>query len=358
MTFFTSNKPTLSDLYHFFKVIQRYNAANIPISESVPIFAEETKKVSLKKIMEILTRDLKNGLSFPNALSKHPTFFPAFIIEMMRVGETTGENAGILDEIVFFLEQEIDIKRDVKSALWAPKAFLVGMFIAFLLGIFLVIPKMGELLSDANIELPLVTQLVIGVGSLAQTFWWFFAFLGVVAIVLYRYAQKEYPEKMDLFKLRIPFFNVITYNQIQYRFAKIFALCVQSGIGTTRALQYTAMASDNIVVKNTLKRAANYVEKSGMSLADAIKKADVHNVINSSFYIMLRVGLSTSDIAPIMFKESENYRKDMLVASKLLGDKVGLAVTIPGYVALIILFASIEFPVMTMMQNLNSIGGV
>jgi len=48
----------------------------------------------------------------------------------------------------------------------------------------------------------------------------------------------------------------------------------------------------------------------------------------------------------------------MLVASKLIGDKVGLSVTIPGYVALIILFASIEFPVMTMMQNLNSMGGV
>jgi len=355
---FNSNKPDLKDLYHFFKVIQRYNAANITISESVPMFAEEVKKLSLKKIMESLMRDLRNGVAFPNALSKHPTFFPAFIIEMLRVGESSGQNAAILDESVFFLEQEVDVKREIGSALWTPKAFLVLMFIAFLLGIFLVVPKLGELLMDTHIELPLVTQVVIGIGNLAQSFWWFFALLGTVLVFVYQYIKKEYPEQIDLFKLQIPFFKVITYNQIQYRFAKIFGLCIQAGIGTTRALQYTAMAADNIIVKNTLKKAATDIERSGISLADAIKKADVYNIINPGFYIMMRVGVSTSDIGNIMLKEAENYRKDMLVASKLIGDKVGLSVTIPGYIALIILFASIEYPVMTMMQNLNSVGGV
>ena len=353
-----SNKPTMKDLYRFFKVIQRYNSANITINESVPMFAEEVKKPSLKKIMESLIRDLRNGMDFPNALSKHPGFFPAFIIEMMKVGEASGQNTGIMDEIVFFLEQEIDVKREVDSALWTPKAFLVGMFIAFLLGIFLVIPKMGELLSDTHIELPLITQLVVGIGNLAQSFWWLFILLGIAIVAGYRYIKNEYPEQIDLFKLRIPFFKVITYNQIQYRFAKIFGLCVQAKLDTTRALQYTAMAADNLVVKNTLKKAATDIERSGMSLADAIKKADIYHIINPAFYIMLRVGVSTSDIGNIMLKEADNYRKDMLVASKLIGDKVGLSVTIPGYVALIILFASIEFPVMTMMQNLNSMGGV
>lgn len=354
---FGKNKLNLNDLCHFFKVIQRYGSANIPFTESVPLFAEEVKKPSLKKILEILIRDLKNGVDFPTALSKHPSFFPAFIVEMVKVGQSSGQTQTIQDEVVFHLEQEIDIKREVNSALWTPKAFLVGMFILFAICFFFVIPKLGELLSDANIELPLITQMVVGLGNLAQSLWWLFLLLSIGSVFLYRYFCREYPERVDLFKLKIPFFKVITYNQIQYGFAKIFGLCIQAGLGSKRSLHYAATASNNVVLKNTLKKAVNDIEKTGASLPDAIRKADVYKIINPAFYIMLQVGASTSDLGNIMLKESENYRKELVLASKLIGDKVGLSVLIPGYAILIILFASVEYPILTMMQNINMVGG-
>lgn len=354
---FSKNKPDLTDLLKFFKVIARYKAANISIKESIPLFTEEVKKPSVKKIMDVLIRDLENGATFPKALSKHPSFFPAYIVEMMEVGESTGQTNKILDEIVFFLEQEIDIKREISAALWVPKAFLVAMVIMFVLGIFWAIPKMGELLSDAHIELPLVTRFVLGIGDVAQTFWWLFLLIAIFAGSIYRYFQREYPEKIDLLKLKVPFFKSITYNQQQYGFAKIFGLCIQAGVETTQSLQYAAMASESIVVKNTLKRAANDMKKTGISLADAIKKADVNKVIDPAFYIMLKVGITASTIGAVMINEAENYRKEMLIASKLLGEKVGISVTIPGYLVIVMIFASIEYPVMTMMQNLNIAGG-
>lgn len=354
---FSKNKLTLADLHNFFKVIKRYNSANVSINESVPLFAEEVKKPALKKIMDVLIRDLKNGVTFPKALSKHPSFFPSYIVEMMEVGQSSGQTNRILEEVVFFLEQEIDVKREVSAALWVPKAFLVGMFLLFVICIFLVIPKMGDLLADAHIELPLVTKLVLGIGDMAQSLWWLFLLLAVFSGAIYRYFQREYPERIDLLKLKIPFFKTITYNQLQYGFSKIFGLCIQAGLGVTRSLQYAAMSSESIIVKNTLKRAASDIEKSGISIADAIKKADIYHVIDPAFYIMLKVGITTSNVGTIMLNESENYRKEMLIASKLLGEKVGVSVTIPGYLSLVLIFASIEYPVMTMLQNLNMSGG-
>jgi type II secretory pathway component PulF len=357
MQMFQKKKPNMQDLYHFFKVIKRYTAANIPEIKSVQMFQEETIKPALKKIIEMLLRDLRNGVEFPIALSKHPSFFPSFIIEMLKIGINSGQRTQILDEIVFYIEQKIDVKREVDAALWVPKVFLVGMLGAFFLAVMFVIPQMGNLLSDSHIELPLITQIVLGIGYAAQSLWWLFAILTVGGIAGYVYAKKEYPERVDLLKLHIPFFKKITYNQMHYQFTKVFGLCVQSGVDTKKALVYTAMASNHTILKTILKKAVSDMERYGISLPDAIKKEDIHHILDPSIFIMLRTGSKASDIGNIMLNESENYRKEMLVESRLLGDKIGVTVTIPGYAALVFIFAAIEYPMIAIFQGMN-MGGM
>ena len=239
-----------------------------------------------------------------------------------------------------------------------PKAFLIGMSFAFVIGVLFVIPKLGELLNDAHLELPLITKAVIGVSTLAQSFWWLFLLIGIGGFFLYKRTKKDSPEKIEKLALKMPFFKVINYNKLQYNFAKILGLCITAGIQTSTALRYTAVASGNFMMKSTLTKAANEIENSGLQVADAVKKADTYGIIDKRFYVMLSVATTAGKIGTIMLDESENYRKEMIVASELIGDKIGLSVSIPGYLCLIALFASIEFPVMKMMQNLSNVGGM
>lgn len=354
---FKSNKATLSDLCYFFRIIRRYHKAGLTLQESINEYLKSIDKPILKNIAGTVNRDMKNGLKFSEALTKHPTFFPSFIVELIKVGESSGKIGQFLDEIVFYLEQDIEIKRELKSALFMPKMFLGGMFIAFMIGVLFVIPKLGELLSDAHLELPLITRIVIGISTTAQSFWYIFVFLAAVIFFGYKYLKKQYPEYMEALSLRIPFFKVINYNYMQYNFAKIFGLCITSGIQTSKALRYTAVASGNIVMKNVLENAAVAIENGGVQVSEAIKKADTFGIVNKNFYTMLAVGTTAGKIGDIMLSESENYKKEMMIALKLIGDKIGLCVSVPGYICLIGLFASIEFPVLTMMQNIGNVGG-
>lgn len=169
------------DLCKFFRVIQKYNNAGVTLAESVASYAENVEKGRMQSLTQEILRDMRNGMEFSSALGKHEADFPAFIVEIIRVGEESGQIAKVLEEIVFYLEQEIEVQREVRQALWTPKAFMAGMVVAFAVALFLVIPKMGELLTEAHIELPFITQVVITIGTTAQNFWWLFLLLGLSA---------------------------------------------------------------------------------------------------------------------------------------------------------------------------------
>ena len=341
------------ELCKFFRVIQKYNNAGVTLAESVSSYAENVENKKMQSLTQEILRDMRNGTEFSSALGKHDAEFPAFIVEIIRVGEESGQIAKVLEEIVFYLEQEIEVDREVRQALWTPKAFMIGMVGAFAVALFLVIPKMGELLTEAHIDLPFITQVVITVGDTAQNFWWLFLLIGVAIKFFYSQFAKKYPERAALMSLKVPFFKVISYNQMQYRFAKILGLCAVANIKTSTSLKYTALASDNLAMKETLLRAVRDMENTGSQVWEALRKADINQIIHKDFFVMLRVGAMTGQLGAILMAEAMNYQKDMLAASKLIGDKVGIAVTIPGYLGLILLFAAIEYPVIEMMQNMN-----
>jgi type II secretory pathway component PulF len=346
------------DLCVLFRAIKQYTAAGISLVDAVEEYAKDIEKPSLKIIISTVLNDMKNGMYFSTALKKHPSFFPAFIAEIINVGEESGQIQKILDEIVFYLEQEIELKCEVNAALLAPKIFFVGMILAFSGAIFYIIPQMGAILIDMKVELPLITRFVLGTGNIMQSFWWLFALLAIGAYAALRYFQKEYPAESDFLKLKIPFLGEINRIRIQYRFAKIFGLCTMANIPTAKALEYTAIASDNAAMKNMLLLAAQDVNNVGMTISNALKKAnDGKNLLNKNIYILLQVGIRAGNISDIMMREAEQWSKELLSSSKLIGDKIGLSVTIPGYIALIILFASIEYPVVTVLQNLGNVEG-
>lgn len=346
------------DLYNFLYVLSRYTGFGLRLNDAVALFAEKAEKPALKDLMKSIQKDLTAGSKFSDALAKHKDVFPSFIIENIRVGEASSQMAPILNNLVFHMEQEIRVNKDIESALVPQKIFLFLLAVAGIIILFLVIPKMGELLKSTEVELPWFTLMVVGFGELLSSFWWLFAILGVLAVVGLHTYKQNYPEEWDALMLKIPFFSDLNYSRLQYRFSLIFGLCLQSGIDTRRALEYTANAVDNLVMKKTLQTAVRLMTQRGLSLLDALMRAnDETKILHHDFQLMLSVG-STGSLDEIMLSESKKYQDQMIRLSKQIGDKVGLSVAIPGYVIMLLLFAAIELPIFSMIGNIDKLGGM
>lgn len=348
-------KPGKQDLHRMFSIIHRYHLAGISIMEALKNYEENTPKKAVKSIIEQIIKDMNNGMSFYTAMGKFPGFFPAYVREMFSVGNSTGDLSHILKEILVFQQQEIDMERDIRSAMWIQVVFVVGLALLGTVAVFFVIPQMRDILNDMDADLPFITVAVLAFGDFMAKAWWILAGAAYFMAMYYRQLRKDDPGKIDYFIASLPVIGQLKKLEMQYRFTKIFGLCKLAGIDTRRALEFTSMASGTAVLKDILDKAIKDIERTGKDFVSAIRKADSSSRLDPALYAMMSAGNYTSGIGEIMLSEADGYNKDIYAYIKTMGDKLGLMITIPGYSVIIILFAALELPLVSLMSRLGGV---
>lgn len=347
--FAKDRKPTQEDLCRFFRILRRYHGAGISTVRSLEYFSKNNcDNVKMKEMVKALTKDILNGLHFSDALKKHP-FFPAFVVQLVKVGEETGELNQIFDEIVFHLEQKLEVQSEIRSNMFSVKLFLVFAVIAVVLAIFVVLPKMNEILTDLNADLPLITKIVLQFGDGMASFWPLFLALAIGSYFGFHYFRKTCPEKMDRLKLKIPFYAPLYFFELQYRTAKILSLVAHSHIPITESLRFAAVSVDHIPLKNVLMEAAKEIQNAGTGTAEALQKTDKERLIDKDIYVMIRVGELSGELPKTLGEVGEDYRKSLLRESKNIGTKVGMSIIVPVMAFLMFLLFAVFQPMSAIM---------
>ncbi|MBP6975147.1 MAG: type II secretion system F family protein, partial [Candidatus Pacebacteria bacterium] len=151
--------------------------------------AESDNRVLRKKLVEV-SEDIQGGSTISAAMSKHPSVFSSFYINMVRAGEESGK----LDETFLFLADYLDrnyeVTSKVKNALIYP-AFVIFTFIAVMsLMLTVVIPKIGGILESSGQEVPIYTKVVLALSDFLVNFGPFIIVLLIVgAVFLYRFLK-------------------------------------------------------------------------------------------------------------------------------------------------------------------------
>ena len=170
----------------------------------------------------------------------------------------------------------------------------------------------------------------------------------------FRQFKANNPVEYSLLGQRIPFYKDLAYARIQYDFCSIFGLCVSSGVRSDDAMRYTADAIDNTYTRKMLLEAAEYMRE-GLQITEAIEKADNEKIINPGVLAMLQTGIETSKLKDTVVEEAENWLLDLEGIMETIGDKISSAVLVPCYGFILIFFAIIEYPIMTLSQNLSNL---
>jgi len=106
---------------------------NVPILDSFELVAETVGLTPLKKhILEVKER-VKEGEKIAEVLRRH-AIFPPLIVQMVHVGEQTGNLGGTLEQVAEFYEEEIELSTSTLISLIEP-ALVIGLavIVGFLL---------------------------------------------------------------------------------------------------------------------------------------------------------------------------------------------------------------------------------
>ena len=180
--------------------------AGIPILRCLDILQGQCKDPVLKSCLEVITVDVKGGMTLTESMAKHPDIFNRLYVNMIKAAELGGILDIILDRLSQFLEYEAEVKSTIKSAMTYPVLVLVFSQIMLFALFTFVLPKFKDIFTGMNAEMPAVTKFLFGIGDFMQAYWWAVILGGVGGFIGFKQWIKTPAGRYrwDFIKLRIP----------------------------------------------------------------------------------------------------------------------------------------------------------
>src|ERR1051325_1854925 len=136
------------------------------------VLEEQIENPLLRDTVGAVREDIESGLSFSEALGKHPKIFNPLYVAMVRAGEAGGVLEESLARLADQLEKDDSLRRQVKSAMAYPTVVLT-FALAVLIGLIaFIVPVFVGVFKDFGGELPAITKMTVNLSKLVTGQWY------------------------------------------------------------------------------------------------------------------------------------------------------------------------------------------
>lgn len=284
--------------------------AGLDVKRSLAALQEQTKNKTLKNTLGLIYSDIERGKTLSESMEAFPTVFPSLFSSFIRVGETTGRLQESLEVLAEQLKKEFELRRAVRGAMLYPLVILSALgAVGFAMLVF-VIPKLAEVFKGFNVQLPLPTRILLGIGSFFELYW-YLVIMGMVAIgigggFLWRMPSvKAY--LLNLF-LYVPILGPIMQQVNIARFCRNLSSLLGSGVAFTEALGILSQNTPHPSYAAVFAAAQEHV-KSGKVLSDFLAKAK--RLFPPLIINVMKVGEETGELDKVLSETALFYEGEV-----------------------------------------------
>jgi type IV pilus assembly protein PilC len=292
-------------------------ASGMTLLRAFYVLEEQIENKLLAETIGAVREDIEAGISFSEALSKHPKVFNPLYVAMIRAGEAGGVLEQSLERISDQLEKDDSLRRQVKGAMAYPAVVLSFAGLVLIGLIAFIVPVFVGVFKDFGGELPMITKVTVAASN-AVTGQWYFLIAAAVAIVVgfrkWRKSEWGRPQ-WDRLRLRIPFKIGDTVQKIALaRWSRTFSALYSAGVPIMQAIEVTGQTAGNAVIEDAMTAVIDSV-KSGGSIAAPLKDAPVFPAMVAQ---MIAVGEETGNLDTMLTKVADFYEDEVAAAVKAL----------------------------------------
>ena len=279
--------------------------AGLPLVTGLSTLEEQLANPTLKSVITTVREDIEGGMSFSDALTRHPKIFSSLFTNLVRAGEASGMLAEILDRIAAYMEATNSLKKKVRAAMIYPAVVSGLALVISLVLIVKVIPVFGSIYEDFGATLPAPTQLLLNFSAFMQKW-----FLGIIVFFialgfLFRgYIKTEKGRLVvDRFKFKIPIFGPLIQKVVVSRFTRTLSTLIQSGVPILRAMDIVGKTVGNRAVELAVAAASERI-RMGESIADPLEETGLFPLMVTK---MIAVGEKTGKLDVMLGKVSDFF---------------------------------------------------
>ncbi|HET7220205.1 MAG TPA: type II secretion system F family protein [Vicinamibacterales bacterium] len=283
--------------------------AGLPLVQCLDILGRQEPHKNFAAVLVKVREDVESGAALADSMKKHPKTFDALYSNMIAAGEAGGILDTILKRLAVYIEKNVKLKSEVKSAMIYPIAVIV--IAALVVGAILwkVIPTFANLFEGLGAQLPLPTRVVIAASNWVVAWGWLLLIgIGVMGYVIRQYYGTEAGRHtIDALMLKTPILGGILRKVAVARFCRTLSTLLSSGVPILDGLEITARTSGNAIIEKAILTTRTGIER-GETVSGPLKET---NVFPSMVVQMINVGETTGALDTMLSKIADFYEDEV-----------------------------------------------
>ncbi len=341
------NKVPQTEVSEMTRQLSTLLRAGVPLVDALTAIVDQTENERLSNVMAQVRRAVNEGSALHLALREHPTVFKNLFCNMVSAGEASGTLELVFQRLSDFMEAQVKLESQVKSALMYPMIMVSFAMIIVALLMTFVVPKLVEVIVEQGGDLPFLTVGLIWVSEFFQN-WILAIIIGFFVVTYYfrKWIKTERGElKWDTFKLTVPLFGDLIRKIVMARFARTLGTLMSSSVPLLTAIEICKHVVDNAVYRNVLEDTRVAI-RDGDSISNPLKRSGHFPPMVTQ---MVAIGEKTGEVEEMLDHVAEAY--ELQVETKV--SRLTTLLEPVMIVVLGIIVACIVFAVLLPMLNMN-----
>ncbi len=283
--------------------------SGLAILQVIETLIEQMEACGLREVLREIREDIKAGSVLSDAFAKYPVFFPHLYVASIRAGEKTGDLPLTIGRFIEYQKRVEVIRAKIRSAAFYPIMLTtLASGVLFFMLIY-VVPNFTKIFSDANLELPLLTRLLVGFTDGLTHFLPMIIVFVIVGTFLFRRFFRSAGGRffIDRMLLRLPFFGRLSRDYAISSFARTLGTTLASGTPLVPAMTMSRGTLNNRCLEKEMVAAVQRVEE-GTALSDSLTRTRFFPPIALR---MVAVGESTGALNEMLGDLADYYESEV-----------------------------------------------
>jgi type IV pilus assembly protein PilC len=215
----------------------------------------------------------------------------------------------VLDRYIAYQKLALSVRKKILLSLLYPAVLVVLVLALILFMVTYVVPNFAALYSSMNADLPVITQWLLAIGTVARDYI-VFGILGVFgAIILFRLWSRTETgaAQLEQIQRRLPVFGEIWTKYQVAQLARVLSTLLLGGIPLVQALETAGNSLGARTLKTALEKARRLVRE-GQPLSSSLASTGIFPALSID---MIEVGESTGALPAMLASVAEFFEDDV-----------------------------------------------
>lgn len=325
--------------------------AGQPLDRALGILLDLPEGERAKQLVERVRDRVRGGGTLSQALEDENGVFSRLYISLVRAGEAGGALEDTLRRLADYLERSQALRGSIINALIYPAFLMVGVMGSLVLLLAYVVPQFVPIFADMQVPIPWITQTVLVIGNVLQSWWWLLLLLTVTAIAVWRARLRDPAARLAWHAklLRLRMVGPLLLKVETARIARTLGTLLKNGVPLLSGLLIARQVTSNRALDEALAAAAEQV-KGGTGLSLALSQSQLFPRLALQ---MVQVGEEAGQLDVMLLKVADTFELESKRSIDRLLAALVPALTIVMTVMVAIIMAAILLPLLSLTSNIQ-----